>query len=170
MSSLVQAALQGKIRLASTEDLAISGSGNLRMLLKNATVSDTGAALSKTVALLRMGVFATTTGWAELVVNPTGGLPPTSARQTRMTSLIKASMPVIPTAPTVDDPVDFRADVSGTRMTGGSAVGVTFGIPGNSRLDLDMPPFVIDSGASLGINIRFGGSTTVGVAVYWMTT
>lgn len=142
----------GRFYMAGTGKLDLTVAGNVRAVIENPAGS------GRTVNVVRMAGLATGVGWADLFVNPTTGLPATAARPVTNAIVGGGQAPV----------AVVRADTSAvTALGGGTATGVTLGVPSGARFSLDLPPLVLAPGVSLGVNDAFAGSASLALSVYW---
>jgi hypothetical protein len=142
----------GRFYLAGTGKLDLTVAGNVRAVIENPVGS------GRTVHVVRMAGLATGVGWADLFVNPTAGLPATAPRPVA-NAIVGGGQPSV---------AAVRADTSAvTALSGGTATGVTLGVPSGARFALDLPPLVLAPGTSLGVNDAFAGSASLALSVYW---
>lgn len=143
---------QGRFFLAGSGRVTLAAAGNLRGLITNPTGS------GRTVSVVRFAGFATATGYAQLFLNPTTGLPATAARPIANAVMGGGLAPVA--SLTVDTNLT-------TALSGGTDLGLVIGIPGNSRTSIDFPPVVLSPGVSLGLNVPFAGAADSTLSIYW---
>lgn len=154
---------ESRYRVASTGKVVLSVAGNVRILLTN-----DGAVAQKNIQLVKLSSYASAPGWAELFINPTVGLPAVGTRRPKFDPrvLAGATAPVVPSA---GDPISLQVDTDATTaLSGGVNTGITTGIPGSRRMDVDLPPVTLAPAQSLGFNIPFTGSTDVVLNFYWI--
>jgi hypothetical protein len=145
-------AATGQFYMAGTGKLDLTVAGNVRAVIENPAGS------GRTVHVVRMAGLATGVGWADLFVNPTAGVPTTVARPVT-NAIVGGGQPSVAVV---------RADTSAvTALGGGTATGVTLGVPSGARFSLDLPPLVLAPGAVLGVNDAFAGSASLALSVYW---
>lgn len=144
-------AVSGELFLAGSGELALSVAGNVRLLLENP------AASGKTLYVVRLDSFATAASFAELLVNPTAGLPAAErvANNVNLGSAIAAVGKVF-------------ADTSATTaLSGGVDTGVSVGVGANVATPHPLPPLILPPGSSLGLALPFTGAANASVNVYW---
>jgi hypothetical protein len=145
---------QGRFFLASTGKLALAAAGNARATFANPAGSGRNIYLARIASLASAGP-----AWATVLINPTAGLPATAARR-HLNALVSG-------ADTQGVGV-MKADVNlTTPLSGGTDTGVVIGIPAGSRVALDLPPFVLLPGQTLGFNLPFTGAADAVMSLYW---
>ncbi len=149
--STAQDVANGRFFLSGTGRLSLAAAGNVRCTIQNPVGS------GKTISIIRIAGLSTGTGWASLYVNPTNGLPVPARIVSN--AVMGGGLPPIGVV---------RADVDlATPLSGGLDTGLVLGIPANSRVSIDGPPFVLGQGVTLGINIPFAGAADAALSVYW---
>lgn len=144
-------AVDGIMFLAGSGDLALAVAGNLSLTLQNPTGS------GKSLYVTRLDVFATATGFAELLVNPTAGLPTVQRRVNNVnfgSSTVSVAVVMADTSTT-------------TAMSGGIDSGVSVGAGVNALATYELPPMVIPPGVTLGLALPFTGAASASVNLYW---
>lgn len=133
--------------------IALTAAGNLRSLIENPSGS------GKKVMLARMTAFASAgPAWSMIYINPATGLPATAARPVNNAIIANANPSV----------TIIRADTDLTvALGGGTDTGVAIGIPSGERVSLDLPPFVLLPGTTMGINNAFAGAADATMTIYW---
>ncbi len=141
----------GRFYLAGTGRMALTVAGNIRAVIQNPATS------GRNVRLVRIAGLATGTAWADLLLNPTAGVPATAARPV-LNAIAGGGVAPVAT---------IRADTDATVALSGGATGLTVGVPANQRFALDLPPLVLAPGVTLGINAAFAGAADLALSVYW---
>jgi hypothetical protein len=134
-----------------TGRVELSVAGNLRVLLANPTGSGVIA------TIVGLAGLSTVTGWPEVIIDPTAGLPATAVR------------PVLRLNPVggTTASLQLTADTSATTaLGGGTNTGVVLGTPANQRFVISPLGLIIPPGSTRGINTAFTGAATVALAVY----
>ncbi len=137
---------------AGSGRVALTAAGNMRAVIQNPANSE------RRVLLARLTTFASAgPAWAEIIVNPTTGVPTVAPRRVN-NAVIGATGGVA----TVRVDTDLM-----TPLGGGTSTGVVIGIPGNTRVSLDLPPLVLMPGVTIGINDAFAGAADATLTVFW---
>lgn len=154
-SQLQRAAEQAKVYFAGSGRLSLSVAGNIRGTLTNPAGATTN------VHVLRMSGLGTSVSWANLLLNPTAGLPASAARRVNNNILSMAG-----------DASVLKVDTdTTTALSGGTDLGTTLGVPGGRRFQIDFNiPIVLGPGASLGVAIPFTGAADAAFSLYWYRT
>lgn len=149
----VLATLEGEMFFGGTGELTLTVAGNVRVVLSNPATS------GLTCYVVRFDALSTAVGFAELLVNPTAGVP-TAARPINPANLgsgraAKAQL--------------FSDTNSTTALSGGVDSGVSIGIGSNSlqRYDLMDTPLIVPPGAMLGVALPFSGTATATFNLWW---
>lgn len=138
--------------LSGSGRIALSLAGNLRATVANPAGS------GRLVYLPAISAFATATGWASIIRNPTTGLPASAARPHLNAFLVPGAPPGVAV---------LKADTNAsTPLGGGTDSGIVLGVPGGVREKIDLPPFVLYPGEVLGLNIPFAGAADVSLTGY----
>lgn len=143
--------LSGQLFLAGTGNLTLSVAGNVRMVLQNPAGS------GKSLYIVKLDAFATAVGFAELLVNPTAGVP-TAARPVNnaMFGALTAAVGLL-----------FADTSAATALSGGVDSGVSVGVGNNNLTSYPLPPLVVPPGVSLGLALPFTGSANATVNLFW---
>lgn len=137
---------------AGTGKLDLAVAGNVRAVLQNPAGS------GRNIYVARVTGLATGTAWANVYLNPSVGVPTAAARPVNNAVLGAATSPV----------GIIRVDTdTTTALSGGVDTGVVLGIPANNRFSIDLAPFVVAPGVSLGFNDAFAGAASVAMSIYW---
>lgn len=139
----------GRAYILGTGRLQLTVAGNARVLITNPAGS---GVLSTIVAI---GGLASATAWATTTRNPTVGLPTTNPGQLLRMNAQAGVAPV----------TQVLADTNTTTALGGGTAGPTLGIPGGSRVALQLG-LVLAPGESLGLNDAFAGAADFAGSVY----
>lgn len=143
---------QGRFFLSSTGKLVLAAAGNLRVTVQNPAGSN------KIINIVRVSGMATGTGWAEILLNPTSGLP-TATKRPAMNAVAGGGLAPVAV---------LRNDTDTTvPLSGGADTGLVLGIPANARFSLDMPPLILAPGATIGLNVPFAGAAEAAMSLYW---
>jgi hypothetical protein len=151
-NAATEALASGRMYFGGSGKMSLAVAGNLRAVLQNP--ADSG----RVMYVARMVVTTTAMGWADLFVNPTVGVPTSTPRPVTNAIIGQNTSPkgVI------------RADTDTTTALGGGwNTGVSIGSPGGQRTNLDLPPFVLAPGVTLGFNNAFAGAADVSMSVFW---
>lgn len=142
----------GRFFLSSTGRVTLTAAGNFRAVIQNPAGS------AKNLSIARLSVFATATGYAGILLNPTVGVPVTAARPMSNAVLGGGLAPA----------AVLRADTDLTvALSGGTDTGLVVGVPGGSRTTIDLPPLVLSAGQTMGLNVPFAGAADVTMSIYW---
>lgn len=147
-------ASSGSVFLAGTGNLALTVAGNARLAFANPSGS------GKTAFVFALSIMATASGFGELYVNPTAGVPTATRPANNVYIGNPAAAVCVVTA-------DTNAT---TALSGGTDSGVAIGIAANTHETFlsDLPPLVVPAGITLGINVPFSATTSnTSVNVYW---
>jgi hypothetical protein len=142
----------GRFYMAGTGKRELAVSGHVRAVIQNPAGS------GRTVSVVRLAGLATGVGWADLFLNPTTGVPTSAPRPVTNALMGGGEAPV----------AVVRADTdAATALSGGTATGATLGIPSGAPFPLDLPPLVLEPGATLGLTVAFGVAAALALSVYW---
>jgi hypothetical protein len=142
----------GRYYMAGTGKLDLAVAGHVRATVENPAGS------RRAVSVVRLAGLATGTGWADMFLNPTTGVPTSAPRPVTNALMGGGEAPV----------AVVRADTdAATALSGGTATGATLGIPSGAPFPLDLPPLVLAPGATLGIAVAFGVGASLALSVYW---
>lgn len=154
-TSTAQDVSLGRFFLASTGKLTIAAAGNYRMIIKNPTGS------GKTLAIVRLAFMCTVIGWANIFINPSLGVPVTALRRVNNALLGGGGLASL---------TEVRADTNAiTALAAGTGIDteLVLGLPGNQRVSVDLPPFIISPGVTMGINIPVTAGSDLAAGIYW---
>lgn len=152
VNAVSAAVAQQRFFIAGSGRLTLGLAGNVRGLLSNPSGS------GRKVLVVRLAFFASSTGYATAVLNPTTGLP--SGSRAPFNAVLGSAVSPVATLAT---------DTSTTTpLAGGTATSLVVGIPSNGRESIDLPPLVLSPGASLGLNIPFSAAADATFSVYWI--
>lgn len=144
---------RGKFFLSGSGKLsATSSNPNIRCLLINPAGS------GRTVYEARVVLFCTATGYADIKVNPTAGIPVGAAK-----GVLNAVTSIQPAG----NVASFYADTGAVGLTGGFDPGLDIAIPGGQRTGIDLPPLVVPAGSSLGVTLKLSNGVDGAFDVYW---
>jgi hypothetical protein len=119
-------------------------------LLRNPSAS------GRNLYLVRLALLSTALAWGDVRVNPTTGLP-TAARTSHNAILGAAAAGG-----------ELLADVNAiTAIGGGTLLSTTIAVPVSQRVQLDLPPFVLAPGFSVGLNFNVLGAADASISGYW---
>lgn len=151
----LKAAEQAKVYFAGSGRLSLSVAGHIRGTLANP------ADATNNIHILRLAGLGSSLTWANLLYNPTSGLPASAARRVNNNILSQPG-----------DATLMKVDTDATvPLGGGTDLGTTLGLPAGARFQLDFTiPIVIPPGGSLGIAIPFTGAADAAFSVYWYRT
>lgn len=144
----------GQLFLAGTGQLSLTAAGNARLTLQNPANS------GKTLYVYRLGIYSTSSSFAELLVNPTTGLPASAARPNNNLY--------------IGNPTTAVAVLKGdtnltTALGGGTDSGVALGFGANVREEIDFNPLmIVPPGVTVGFQIAFTGAATLACTLYWV--
>jgi hypothetical protein len=142
----------GRFYVAGTGKRELAVSGHVRAVIENPTGS------GRTVNVVRLAGLATGTGWADMFLNPTTGVPISTARPVTNAIMGGGQAPV----------AVVRADTHAlTALSGGTATGATLGVPSGAPFPLDLPPLVLAPGVTLGLTVAFAVSASLALSIYW---
>lgn len=136
----------------SSGKIDLSAAGNLRGTLANPAGS------GRTIYLYTISTFSTAQGgFAHTYINPTAGLPTVlKSSNNNFIGHPRAAVGVV------------RVDVDAlTALSGGTDTGLAIGIASNERAEIELAPFIIPPGVTMGINIPFAGATSVTFNLNW---
>lgn len=152
LNSQILAVLSGQVFLSGTGELTLSVAGNVRMVLQNPAGS------GKQLYVEKLDVFSSAVGFAELLVNPTAGVP-TAVRPANNVNFGSAAVAV----------GRVLADTSATTaLSGGIDSGVSVGVGVNVLTRYELAPIIVPPGVSLGIQLPFTGAANASVNIYWL--
>lgn len=151
LSPTISRVAGGRFYLAGSGQLTLAAAGNVRALIANPAGS------GRNLSIVRVVVFATAVGYATVYINPTTGLP--SGPRAPMNALVGGGEAAVGT-------VNIDTHLT-TSLAGGVETSEVIGIPSNSRISIDLPPFVLAPGVSLGINVPFAGAADAVMSAYW---
>jgi hypothetical protein len=141
---------QQRFFLAGSGRLTLGAAGNFRALLRNPSAS------GRNLYLVRLALLSTALAWGDVRVNPTTGLP-TAARTSHNAILGAAAASG-----------ELLADVNAiTAIGGGTLLSTTIAVPVSQRVQLDLPPFVLAPGVSVGLNFNVLGAADASISGYW---
>lgn len=153
VNAVTAAVAKQKFFVAGTGALVLTAAGDARCTVSNPTGSGVN------VFLARLSLFSNAAGEASLLINPTTGLPATAARP-QLNAVIGAAAGV----------AVVKADTDAvTALGGGTDTGVVLAFPAATRISVDLPPFILSPGVTLGINIPVSAasSRTFMSIYYW---
>lgn len=148
---LQRRARDGMAYMASTGQLSLTVSGNVRALLSNP-----GASTRRICVYRVVGATSAGPAWAGLRINPTLGLP----AATKPISNVLLGGPA--------SVASIAADVNTTdSLTGGTDTGLVYAMF-SGRTVVDIPaPIIVSPGNALGFNVPFTGASDAAISVYW---
>lgn len=140
------AASLGRVKIYSTGTLTTAAASNVRMTLENPTGS------GHKLTLLGLELGSTVTGFCDIRVNPTTGLPASAARPALNALVGAGSAPV----------AVVKADESAvTGLGGGTATGVRLHVGANQPRDVNLvTPLILTAGVTLGISLNLSAAFT----------
>lgn len=139
----------GRAFIVGSGHLTLSLAGSVRGLISNPVGSTVG------LTVVGMTAFATAVGWAQLILNPTTGLP----------ALTRPGLALNPAPQVRQSQVGADTNTT-TALGGGTDTGVIIGLPGGSRIQVSPIGLVLAPGMSLGLQIPFTGSADAEFALY----
>lgn len=151
-SAAVQA---GRGFILGSGRVTLTVAGNLRGLVRNPTGS------GKTVSVVGLASFVTAVAYAEMLLDPTTGVPATAPRPALRLN------PNAGTAHVTELLVDTDATVP---LGGGTPTGVVLGMPASQRTEIGRLGRVLLPGQTFGINVPFAGSADAAFSVYVVET
>lgn len=146
-------AADGRFHVSTTGRLTLSAAGNLRITFTNPANSQ------KLVTLGKVTAFATATSWGTILRNPDTNLPTSAARPTT-NALLHAGTPPVAQLKADTDPL--------AALSGGIDTGLVVGSGAGQREPIELPPFFLVPGISLGVAVPFAGAADAVIAFYWV--
>lgn len=141
----------GNVWSAGTGIQTLTSGNNLRVLFENPS----GNTKSVTVSLFRG--LADGPVFIDIFTNPTTGLPTT----------VKTIHPGVPTAFTYTGVVTFKADISGTALSGGTQMSTPIGLGSGAETQL-VGSFPIPVNTTVGFNFTATGNTKMYFVLVWI--
>lgn len=141
----------GKLAIANTGTFDLTAAGNVRALVTNNT--------GKTMRVLAIAGGFTATGFGKFYLNPSVGLPATLRRTNN--AIVTEGSPG----------GELRADtdaVAALAVGTGVDLQIDAFFPVNSRESIQLPPFFLPTGNSIGFNINFAGAAKGSLSVFWV--
>lgn len=136
---------------AGSGRLTIAAAGNFRATLANPAGSGRNLHVEKLV------VFSTVRDWVNLYINPTTGLPVTAARIANNAVLGAAAGVGV-----------YKADTDTvTPLGGGTDTQVVFGSGPDDMGVVELPPFVVPPGTTLGLNSNVAAAAEANINLFW---
>lgn len=158
-SAPIEALQSQRAYVASTGRVTLTAAGNFRVYFENPASSARNIVVTS-LAAIDSGPL----GWADLIINPTTGIPAEIAANvlTPLNAVILAA----DNAPA--SLAIMRRDTDLTVPLGGGRVALQLGIPGGgARTVFGQGGFVITPGSKLGINVAFAGAADAAMSVYY---
>lgn len=140
----------GRAYIIGSGRIVLTVAGNVRALVTNPTGS------GRNVTVVGLTGFATGTGWANVYLNPTAGLPATAVR------------PFLGLHPAGDTPItQMRVDTdAAVALSGGTDTGVVIALPGGVPREIKPIGKTLVPGQSLGLNVPFAASADVAFSLF----
>lgn len=137
----LEAASSGRVKIYGTGVLVSAVTSNVRVTLENP------AASGHRLTLIGLAVSSSATGFAQVLVGPTAGLPITAARPA-LNALVGAGAAAVASVKADDSAV--------TALSGGTDTGVHFGIGANAPREIALPaPLILTAGVKIGLALNF---------------